>query len=99
MRKLAWKEQAFERRFEGRQRPYRWRPDRKHSYATKGLMMGQAKQRGTYAQRKATALERKSGLDALKERVISASKRGAKVRTSTLIAAAMALATVPVHNA
>jgi len=60
--------------------------------------MGQAKQRGTYAQRKADALERKADLDALRERVMSASKRGAKVRTSTLIATAMALATVPAHN-
>ena len=61
--------------------------------------MGQAKQRGTYEQRKAAALERRAELDALKERVMSASKRGVKVRTSTLIAAAMAMATVPVHNA
>ena len=61
--------------------------------------MGQAKQRGTYEQRKTAALERRTELDALKERVMSASKRGVKVRTSTLIAAAMAMATVPVHNA
>jgi hypothetical protein len=60
--------------------------------------MGQAKQRGTYEQRKTAALERRTELDALKERVMSASKRGVKVRTSTLIAAAMAMATVPVHN-
>ena len=61
--------------------------------------MGQAKQRGTFEQRKAAAIERKAELDALRERVMSASKRGTKVRTSTLIAAAMAMATVPVHNA
>lgn len=60
--------------------------------------MGQAKQRGTYEQRKAAAIERKAELDALRERVMSASKRGVKVRTSILIAAAMALATVLVHN-
>ena len=61
--------------------------------------MGQAKQRGTFEQRKAAAIERKAELDALRERVTSASNRGTKVRTSSLIAAAMALATVPVHNA
>lgn len=60
--------------------------------------MGQAKQRGSYEQRKAAAIERKAELDALRERVMAASKRGTKVRTSSLIAAAMALATVPVHN-
>jgi len=57
-------------------------------------MMGQAKQRGSYEQRKAAAIERKAELDALRERVMSASKRGTKVRTSSLIAVAMALSTV-----
>jgi len=60
--------------------------------------MGQAKQRGTYEQRKVAALWRRAELDALRERVMSASTRGAKVRTSTLIAVAMAMATVTVHN-
>ena len=54
--------------------------------------MGQAKKRGTFEQRKALAIERKNELDALRERVMAASKSGRTVSKSTLVAVAMALA-------
>lgn len=54
--------------------------------------MGQAKQRGSFEQRKAKAVHRKMELDALRERVMAASRSGRTVRASTLAAVAMALA-------